>query len=76
MNFFFPPHSRVQSCSILRGVARAHRVGVVPNCTMGLFLETLSLLSLAIKKVHRKVGQNLYLQYSPTVPFDQSPNQS
>ena len=37
--FFFPPHSRVQSCSILRGVARAHRVGVVPNCTMGLFLE-------------------------------------
>lgn len=63
MNFFFPPHSRVQSCSILRGVARAHRVGVVPNCTMGLFWETLSLLSLAIKKVHRKVGQNLYLQY-------------
>ena len=53
MNFFFPPHSRVQSCSILRGVARAHRVGVVPNCTMGLFLGTLSLLSLAIRKVHR-----------------------
>ena len=71
MNFFFPPHSRVQSCSILRGVARAHRVGVVPNCTMGLFLERYRFCHWLLK---RCTGKWVKTCTSNTVPQCHSTN--
>ena len=76
MNFFF---SAALSGPVLfhpEGSSAGSQGRCCAKLYYGTVLGTLSLLSLAIKKVHRKVGQNLYLQYSPTVPFDQSPNQS